>query len=68
MKKNLDQISIVWCTEDVLHTAKEMDIELTTDQAREILGLLDRKHDAEIGINWDVISSMIDIYIHELNK
>lgn len=68
MKKNLDQISIVWCTEDVLHTAKEMDIELTTDQAREILGLLDRKHDSEIGINWDVISSMIDIYIHELNK
>jgi hypothetical protein len=68
MEKNLDQISIVWCTEDVLHTAEEMNIELTTDQAREILGLLDRNHDANIGISWDVISSMIDIYLREYNQ
>ena len=68
MKKNLDQISIVWCTEDVLHTAREMDIELTTAQAIEVLGLLYRNHDPEIGINWEVIASMIDIYIRKLNK
>jgi hypothetical protein len=65
--KDKDQISIVWCIDDVLHTAEEMDIKLTTDQAREILGLLYRKHDANIGISWDVISIMIDIYLSEYN-
>jgi hypothetical protein len=54
--KDKDQISIVWCIDDVLHTAEEMDIKLTY-----------RKHDANIGISWDVISIMIDIYLSEYN-
>lgn len=57
-------ISIKWSTDDVLHQAKEDSVELTEEQAIEILEILDRKHDATIGINWDVISSHIDMYLH----
>lgn len=53
-----DEISIVWCIEDILG----QDSTLTKQEAREVLQLLERKHDAGIGINWDVIDCMIDIY------
>jgi hypothetical protein len=34
--------------------------EITDDEAREILRLLDRHSDSCVGINWDVIDSWID--------
>lgn len=33
---------------------------LTNDEAREVLHYLDHKHDAQIGINWDVIGCAIE--------
>ena len=56
------QIHITWCTEDVLHEAKELGVELTEDEADEILLHMEDKHDANIGISWDVI----DVYIQDL--
>jgi len=47
-----DEISIVWHIEDV----KEQCNWLTDDQARDVLYNLKHKHDADIGINWDVIT------------
>lgn len=56
------QIHITWSTEDVLHEAKELGVELTEDEANEILLHMEEKHDANIGISWDII----DIYIQDV--
>jgi len=51
MKLKDDEIAIVWSVEDV-----EMHCDwLTRDQALEVLYSLEARHDASIGINWDVI-------------
>ena len=46
-----DEIAIVWSVEDVM---MECDW-LTREQALEVLHNLEHKHDATIGINWEVI-------------
>jgi len=56
-------ISIKWSTDDVLGTAESMDIELTEQEADNILEEMERCHDAELGINWLVIESYIESYI-----
>lgn len=56
------EISIIWSTEDVLHQAKEKGVNLTEDEANEILLQMERKHDADIGITW----TTIDVYIDDL--
>lgn len=62
---NGEQIAVVWSIEDVHETAKQMshgliedpdESPLTDDEAREILAIADRRHDASIGISWDVLS------------
>jgi hypothetical protein len=55
-------IEIKWSTEDVLLQAENAGFELTEDQADEILESLKDNHDANIGINWDVISFYIGDY------
>ena len=56
------QIHITWCTEDVLHEAEELGVELTEDEANDVLIRMEEKHDAIIGISWDVM----DVYIRDL--
>ena len=34
--------------------------EISDDEAREVLRLMDKYHDCEVGINWDVIDAWID--------
>ena len=46
-----DWITIKWHVDDVL----EVRSDLTKEQAKEVLHTLRRYHDAELGINWDVI-------------
>lgn len=46
-----DEIAIIWSAADVL-TIRE---DLTPDQALEVLQRAEHKHDATIGINWDVL-------------
>jgi hypothetical protein len=53
-------IQIRWSTDDVLMKAEELDIELTEEQADIILGNIERYHDANVGINWDVIAYHIE--------
>ena len=53
------QIKLVWSTDDVLIKADEMDIDLTESDADTILETLEQKHDASIGICWDVIGCYI---------
>lgn len=46
-----------WYTDDVL----SMDDSLTEDQVRKVMELIARTHDADIGINWEVIKQAIHI-------
>lgn len=55
-------ISITWCVEDVYEHAKRIGKKLTIKQAEEVLEMLDKNHQADVGINWDVISDTISIY------
>lgn len=47
-----DEIAIVWSVADVL----EVRPDLTEDQAYEVLQTAKNKHDANLGINWDVLA------------
>lgn len=58
-------IAIKWGTEDVLWQAEQLDLELTEEQADDILESLENKHDASVGINWDVISYYIEDYLRK---
>lgn len=50
------KISIIWDTQDVW----EVRSDLTEEQANEVLKAADRNHDANIGINWDVLKTVAD--------
>ena len=49
-----DSISITWHIDDV---RGESNYILNDDQCREVLRLVDKYHDCNIGVNWDVIRS-----------
>ena len=53
-----DEISISWHFADI----QEVDDSLTNDEARQILQLIKKNHDATIGINWEVIEAWIDYF------
>ena len=50
------KIAIEWGAEDVL----SLDDSLSPDQVEDVLTYMERKHDANIGINWDFIQFCID--------
>ena len=52
-----DSIAIFWSIEDVQEVARH----LTDDQAREVLETAKRRHDANVGINWEVLETVADI-------
>ena len=51
-----DTITISWHIDDV----KAVRPELTDEQARDVLGRVNKCHDANIGINWDVLRAVAD--------
>ena len=54
-----ESITITWHVDDILMRAKEKDLDLSKDEALEILHDLKDNHDSTIGINWDVIDEYI---------
>ena len=56
-----DEIAIIWSVEDI----KTQCPWLSDDDAYEVLCRLDHKHDASIGINWDVIDITATIMFGE---
>lgn len=53
-----------WSLDDIKTQAFEaFDLELTDSQAREIANNIEHNHDANIGINWEVITESIRIYL-----
>ena len=51
MKLQDNEIAIVWSTEDVKQECKW----LNDEQALDVLQAIEHRHDACIGINWEVI-------------
>jgi hypothetical protein len=56
------KIAIVWNATDIQSRAKTLNINVTDDDAEEILSVLMWNHDASIGITWDYIDSVIQEY------
>lgn len=48
---NVNEIAIIWHIDDV----KSLDLELDDEQCREVLIRAKDKHDANLGINWNVL-------------
>jgi len=67
-KDEPDTISLKWCVDDVLGQMEGRDETLTRDQAREVLAIIEHRHDACIGVSWDVIDCHIDMYLDDLKK
>jgi hypothetical protein len=58
-----DSISIEWHYTDVQEVA-----DLTDDEAREVLRRVKKYHDANIGINWEVLEVYADDLIREKER
>lgn len=56
------RIAIIWGEDDVRSVASDLEVELTDDQVEHLLARLEKDHDANIGITWDVIASYVDLY------
>jgi len=56
-----DWLASWWHIDDV----KGLNKKLTKQECRDVLNMVDRGHDANIGINWDVIRYYIDEVIEE---
>jgi len=67
-KESPDTISLKWCVGDVLSQVEGRDKTLSLDQAREVLAIIEHRHDACIGVNWDVIDCHIDMYLDDLKE
>lgn len=52
-----------WWQEDVEQVAEDMGVQLSPDQVEGVMELVARCHDANIGINWEVLESAIHWYL-----
>jgi hypothetical protein len=58
-------IASIWMIEDVQGRAEESGYFLTDDECRDVLSYLNNKHDACIGINWDVIDYWVEVVVND---
>jgi len=56
---NRGYIRVFWQKEDVISQAKNLGYELTDEEANDIMYNIEQSFDANIGVNWDVISEHI---------
>lgn len=56
---NRGYIRVFWHKEDVISQAKNLGYELTDEEANDIMYNIEQSFDANIGVNWDVISEHI---------
>ena len=54
-----------WHIEDIQDNASEP---ITEDEARAVLELMARRHDCNVGLNWDAINVWTDIIIDERER
>jgi hypothetical protein len=58
-----DEISFTWHIDDVEWCADQRNINLSPEDCREVLSIMDKRHDATIGCNWDFINCCIDEFL-----
>jgi ribosomal protein S8 len=58
--KNHGYIAAFWNKEDIEARAEEMEVTLTKEQVQTIADNIERSFDANVGVNWDVITYHID--------
>jgi len=49
----------IWTMDDVLIASKDIDIDLTDEEMIKVLNRANHNKDAQIGINWDVLTCYI---------
>ena len=60
MTFNPDWMAEWWHIDDVATQAESQGETLTEEECREVLRLMEKYHNCEVGINWDVIDNWID--------
>ncbi len=60
-------IAHVWSVDDVITQAQSRDINLSEQQAKEILQRVDHGKDSSIGINWDTLDVHTDGYLKDMS-
>lgn len=60
-----DKLVITWSADDVIEQAIKDGKSLTEDQAKRILKIVEDDVDSTIGVNWDTISHVIDMYLNK---
>lgn len=63
-----DWMSEWWHSDDVIEQAESNGEQLTYEEARDVLQLMNKNHDCEIGINWDVIDGWVDFVVNRRVK
>lgn len=62
----IKEISIKWHIIDVQERAEEMyDVKLSDEEASQILQEIDHRHDANIGVSWDVIDVYVAMHLED---
>ena len=64
MKFDPDWMAEWWHSDDVIEQAENSGEQLTYEEAREVLRLIEKNHDCEVGINWDVIDGWVDFVVN----
>lgn len=55
----------LWSYEDIIGCGEGMGHEISEEQALEIMELMGRRHDATIGVNWEVIEVIIEEFLNQ---
>ena len=58
-----NEITIRWHIDDIKN--RDESSKLSDNDCRAILNRIERTHDAEVGINWDVIDAHIEMFLFE---
>ena len=53
----------IWQRDDVVNWAMEQGIGITDVEADSIIEAMDREHDAEVGLNWNVLDSHLNALV-----
>ena len=62
---NSNLIASFWSKNDIIGYCQDHNIQLSEDETEQVRVRLERFHDAEVGINWDVIKCQIQMVIDE---
>lgn len=55
-----DYLSTWWNISDVFDAAETMGVDLSVQQAQDVLSFIRANHDASVGVNWEVIELAIE--------